>query len=374
MYDINNDITLIWNYINGDLVDNKVRLEDDYKFMVDVLNVSRDKNMYYNCSDDLKYSFDLSYFIIDKFRDDEDFVLDVAANFFENSSDIEKRKDMLLLVADVLEKFKDKKENSSSKKRDSYLKTADDLVKKEKKRSSLFIESVNDKELKKILGLGFLPYYKFHPACTTKVFAKAFLEDIFCGDLGELGNIMHAQFCSLEDLKEYGITQFLIDYVMIYDQNLAMYLQEYEYLLNDAKKKVNVLIKNWDKYEEAALVSKRRRFKSLAEKRMKKYDTNYSYADYLKILKNCVVEVSSFFSDDLLSYDRELENAILSVNDYRCLLDLIEIAKGVFYKNYFCYLDDDEFEQDDIEYENVNGECEIIEFNKALAKRKNKNK
>ena len=39
MYDINNDITLIWNYINGDLVDNKVRLEDDYKFMVDVLNV-----------------------------------------------------------------------------------------------------------------------------------------------------------------------------------------------------------------------------------------------------------------------------------------------------------------------------------------------
>ncbi len=39
--------------------------------MVDVLNVSRDKNMYYNCSNDLKYSFDLSYFIIDKFRDDE---------------------------------------------------------------------------------------------------------------------------------------------------------------------------------------------------------------------------------------------------------------------------------------------------------------
>lgn len=105
--------------------------------MVDVLNVSRDKNMYYNCSDDLKYSFDLSYFIIDKFRDDEDFLLDVAANFFENSSDIEKRKDMLLLVADVLEKFKDKKENSSSKKRDSYLKTADDLVKKEKKRKGL---------------------------------------------------------------------------------------------------------------------------------------------------------------------------------------------------------------------------------------------
>ena len=76
----------------------------------------------------------------------------------------------------------------------------------------------------------------------------------------------------------------------------------------------------------------------------------------------------------MLSYDRELENAIVSVNDYRCLLDLIEIAKGVFYKNCFCYLDDDEFEQDDIEYENVNGECEIIEFNKVLAKRKNKNK
>ena len=76
MYDINNDITLIWNYINGDLVDNKVRLEDDYKFMVDVLNVSRDKNMYYNCSDDLKYSFDLSYFIIDKFRDDDEFEQD----------------------------------------------------------------------------------------------------------------------------------------------------------------------------------------------------------------------------------------------------------------------------------------------------------
>lgn len=80
MYDINNDITLIWNYINGDLVDNKVRLEDDYKFMVDVLNVSRDKNMYYNCSDDLKYSFDLSYFIIDKFRDDDEFEQDDIEN------------------------------------------------------------------------------------------------------------------------------------------------------------------------------------------------------------------------------------------------------------------------------------------------------
>lgn len=85
MYDINNDITLIWNYINGDLVDNKVRLEDDYKFMVDVLNVSRDKNKYYNCSNDLKYSFDLSYFIIDKFRDDDEFEQDDIEN--ENVND-----------------------------------------------------------------------------------------------------------------------------------------------------------------------------------------------------------------------------------------------------------------------------------------------
>ena len=374
MYSISDNITLVWDYINGDLIDNKAEFEKNFKFMIDVLRVSKDKNMYYNCSDELKGNFELSYFVIDKFRDDENFVLDVASNFFENNRDNELKKDMLLLVADVLGEKDAKREDSFSEIRDEYFKAANDLVKSEKRMASLYVEFTKGKEAKEFLGLGFRLYYEFHPPCTAKIFAKSFLEDIFCDDLAELENIMHIQFYSLEKLKKYGITKFLIEYVMAYDEVLAIYLQEYEYLLDDVKKKVDVLIENWDKYEEAIITSKRREFKSLAKKRMMKYDTNYSYDDYLKFLKNYVVEVSDFFPDDLLSCDVELKNAILSVNDYRCLLDLIEIAKGVFYENYFCDLDDDEFEQHYIGYEKDDDECEIIDFSEALKKRKSKTK
>ena len=72
---------LIWDYINGYYIENVDALENDYKFMMDVINITRDKNMYNLCSEEIKSNYEFVMFVIDLFKDDIDFICEIANQY-----------------------------------------------------------------------------------------------------------------------------------------------------------------------------------------------------------------------------------------------------------------------------------------------------
>ena len=88
-------------------------------------------------------------------------------------------------------------------------------------------------------------------------FAKRFIEEIFVVDEKcILEYLIHDNFNSYNELKEYGINKFLINYIEKYDMFLADYIRCNVSLLDDIKL-LNDIEQNFDSYvkkEESNLV------------------------------------------------------------------------------------------------------------------------
>ena len=72
---------LIWDYIHGEEIDHIDELEEDYQFMMAVIELSHDKKMYDMCSDQIKSNYEFVRFLIEMFQGDKRFIVRVA-NFY----------------------------------------------------------------------------------------------------------------------------------------------------------------------------------------------------------------------------------------------------------------------------------------------------
>ena len=99
---------IIWDYINGNYIENIDELENDYKFMMDVINITKDKNMYNLCSDEIKSNYEFVIFMIHLFKSDIDFVCEIATKYMITSEeDSIYVKDIIFTMCDILEEYKD---------------------------------------------------------------------------------------------------------------------------------------------------------------------------------------------------------------------------------------------------------------------------
>lgn len=115
------------------------------------------------------------------------------------------------------------------------------------------IDSITDAKLKQELGLGFNIIKDEYDGNTLILdfFAQKYLLEIFkeSSDFS-LEKLLHHNFTNFELLKEYGINNFLINYIRHKDIALANYLRTKNHLLNDLKKNVLLYGSNWLNFEK----------------------------------------------------------------------------------------------------------------------------
>ena len=77
----------LFDYIIGnDMGETDINeLEKDPEFIIEVTDLSNDKNIYNLCDQKLKQNFRLMKFLILKFKDDKKFAKKVARDYIENS-------------------------------------------------------------------------------------------------------------------------------------------------------------------------------------------------------------------------------------------------------------------------------------------------
>lgn len=145
------DIRLIWNYINGLEIDNVDELENDYKFMMSVIEITRDKKMYNLCSDEMKTNYEFVKFIINIFKEDKKFICKIANEYINivDNNDITV-KELIFMMCEIFKDYKDE---------DVYLKyfvMRASIYSLERLSIDMIIEQEEDLFWKKQFGLGFI--------------------------------------------------------------------------------------------------------------------------------------------------------------------------------------------------------------------------
>ena len=322
------DLKTIYDYINGnDIAGYELEdLENDKKFMFHVLSITKDKNMYQMCSEELRNDLSFIENILPIFKTDEDFVYDVIKEYINNNIENDKGKLQACLLG--LQYIKD--EDIVFK-----LKTIANIVyvaiSSEIKMAMLNIE---DKEFLKSLGVGFIVAKEtVEYELSTRFFAKKYIDQIF-DDLGNLEVYLHETFKNGEMLKEYGVSKFIIDVIKYSDEDLADYVALNFEIVSDYKKKIDKIIRNWNAFEKRNTELRYTvLFESLIEHMCSPEKTlSIDYDLFLySIFKKYGLERIMFEHDNSLS-EAEYNDIMQRLNDGEIDRDELEFQEKVYEK------------------------------------------
>lgn len=338
---------LVIDYVNGNEINgyDVLELENDYRFMMDVIKYTKDKNVYKYCSDNVRYNYTFVKFLIEFFKNDWEFVLGVSESFLErldygNIKELE----IMILVLNNLKNIDDYKFFEYKAKIDNLY----NLV-------SFRIECTYDCNpgCKDEYGMGFVFVLEDYGDSKIVVdyLAKRFVWDIFNGNsMYNFEELMHSEYKEIS--LEEGINNFVINYIRRYDEYLANYIEVNVNLLGDVKTRLMKIIDNWDRYLDNVNRKRLERFYLEVDSVFKKYGNEISFSEDVAI--NYVINklgLLDFFDkyDNLDSdiYDELGENYrnylkrmrygdgfiskdCLSVIELRCLKDIINMTKNLF--------------------------------------------
>lgn len=334
---------LILAYINGLEVDNIDTLEADYKFMLQVIETTKDKKMYNLCSEEIKKNYEFIRHMIEIFKDDKDFINQLSEEYISKFDlDNINVKELFIIMADLLENSK-------------YI---DNYIFYNLKRSLMFhqesmiiaaeINDITDPNLKQEIGMGFvlitLDDELGKSDIILKYFAKKFMEEIFYKDgISTLNEIIHFQFSKLEKLEKIGIKNFILNYVGVKDAYLASYLYSHIELIYEIENDIKKLSKNWDKYEEDKKEMQYLIFEQEACLLIEKYKFPYTFLDVCCHIDEMNLGLPVKLCD-FEYYDEEkqichitskdlkdiIDKKSLSFMEYKCLKEIIELVKSIY--------------------------------------------
>lgn len=243
------DLKTAYDYINGnDIKDYTLEeLEDDKDFMMMVLKITKDKKMYYFCSNRLKEDYDFIKFVIYEFKDDIDFICEIADNFLKSQNDIKITLELNIIISNLL------------KSRDDYR-----FITYELKAGANYIlelnaiedykEKSNDKYN---IGKGFLIVYNEYEdsKMILDYFANKMIMELFENDVN-LEKFIHENYNAEKTLKNIGSTNFVINLISYYDAILGDYAALNVNLISDCIKKVNRIQANFENYNKRHMKEK----------------------------------------------------------------------------------------------------------------------
>ena len=319
---------LIWDYINGHYIENVEELENDCKFMMDIINITKDKNMYNLCSDEIKNNYEFITFMIDLFKDDIDFICKIANEYINTSKEESIYvKDIIFTMCELLEKYKDDEKYWIFFVKRAAIATVDRIM------VTSIINEEEDLNIKKQLGLGFVIYLSneyVNSRSMIKYVANMFLDEIFYEN-SELSieELIHKRFSNKDKLDRYGIKNFIFTYVGEYDSFLATYLSANMDMISHIEKKIISIRNNWDKYVTRNLIRKNDIFMQESYHLIEEYNSRYTYTEicsYIDKLNIIPIKLETNFEDELETIDLKT----IKLNDYICIKKIIQLAKELY--------------------------------------------
>ena len=321
-------IKLIWDYINGNYIDNIDELENDYKFMMDVINFTRDKKMYNLCSDEIKNNYEFVIFMINLFKDDLDFILDVANQYLNcTSSDNECVKDLIFVMCDILDNYKDDEKYWMYFVKRAAIVTCDRIM------INSIIAEEDDLNIKKQFGLGFILFLNSEygkSSSMIKYVANILLDEIFYESNNlSIEDLVHKRFSSLDKLDRFGIKNFIFSYVGEYDSYLATYLSVNMDMISGIEKRIIYVRNNWNRYLKRNLIRKNEIFIQETLHLIEEYNSIFSYEQickYINTLNIIPVRLDLECEEEIEIIDFKTIN----LNDYTCVKKIVELAKELY--------------------------------------------
>lgn len=292
----------VLNYIIGDDIDNfkLEELENDSSFMLEVINLSNDVRMYDNASESVKTDFTFIVTIIEKFKDNTNFIIKVVEYYFKSVNGLDIDKFELTFMLNALIKEKERRNKYARKAFDIYSYFYNELQDE--------LEKDNDGEF----GKGYILLYHLFINCpyAKEYLANMFINEIFYEDEKSIYAILKENYVD----KNKSLKKFIIEYVEMFDSCLSAYLVTNTKLLNEICEDLEYRVNKLRIVEKELTI---RKFDILWKEGYEEYKLREDYLSY------CFLD----FFDNVLS-DNKLTNLYC---------DHINISEG--YKMKFDYFD-----------------------------------
>lgn len=239
---INSKKKYLLDYISGnDLVGCSIdELENDPDFMLEVMKFTRDKKMYNLCSDTVKRDGYFVKNIIMMFKDDCEFIVDVADNYFDRKHaessefNIDDDEIVILLSNIVLEN-------------DEY---DEELLQYTLKAQVIYSEvmSLTLEDDDKSVDFSCIELIYDGSKIMKDFFATQMLSELlYDNDNYTLESLIHSNIKSLDNFDKNSV-EFLINYIKSVDESLGIYLCYNPGMLQNVKKSLGFIKKNWNRY------------------------------------------------------------------------------------------------------------------------------
>lgn len=236
---------IINNYINGlEIKEYSIdELEDDKDFMIQVIELTNDKNFYKLCSEKVKKDYGFVKYLINKFKNDISFICDVADFYIDNTEDEISRIELVIVMLNLTNNKDDEKHNE-------YETIINTIFTTKRVQIEMGMIKLNDESASDEIGMGFLLMYDSYNSSKIILdfYAKKMIDEIFKEFDIELENVLHQQFNNPEEINKLGINNYMLNFISYYDAMLASYLSSNIYLMKDFKNKIEQVQNNWKTY------------------------------------------------------------------------------------------------------------------------------
>ena len=325
---------LIFDYINGEDIDNIDELENNYKFMMEVIKLTHDKKMFNMCSDEVKLNYEFVKFMVETFKNDIEFIDKIASNYIEvKGEETVTSIELIFIMAELL------KNSTKTELGVKYNLMKSTFISSEKLKRRVDVNNEQELFWKQEFGLGFriMQYENYYTSnIIMNEIALDLMEDIFCKETEiSLEELIHSRFKTLEEFNKVGARRFILNYVRMYDSNLADYLEVHIELLKDMEKRINVIISRFDIYNKGQETRKNMIFEHDAREILDKYNETTPLNEYLKYIdqqNNKGLPKLSFYDDydDIDKMNGYSEIDLNNITNYKIIKELINLAKEVY--------------------------------------------
>lgn len=311
---------VLWDFLNNKQIPQNIT---DYNFYIEAINITNDKELYYKCPKDIQNNYTFVLYLIDKFKDDTKFINIVAQNYLENTpKNNYTYQELIFIMSDLITD----KENVYY----YHYQAPKDCIYNSKK--NIIEEFLDEEKYSEEFGLGFLVVLENEQSkIIADYFATKFIEKIFYEIVRyDLEEIIHMTYKDRFDFVTYGIDNFIIEFISVFDGYLAHYLKDNMYLTKDIRKYIKSLAQNWNKYVKINYGSKINELEIALQTIISKYSSKLT----LEEIYNYIDKKSQLLPIKL-SNDYEEENILLSekkinIEDYKCLKEALNIAENIF--------------------------------------------
>lgn len=266
---------IINDYINGNDIENYniEELEDDKDFMMSVISLSGDEKFYNLCGDSVKKDYEFVKYLVLKFKNKIDFICNVADYYLDNNEDELEKMEFIIIMIKLTEQFKEQQTK--------YKVLSETIFNYKRVQIERAKLELDDNDLSDEIGMGFLIVYDSCNSSKTILdfYATSIIDAIFKEYNIDLENMLHEQFKSAEDIDKCGINNYMLNFISCYDKMLSSYLSTNIDLMSNLKEKIQLVQKNWDKYN---VTNERIKYNTILDRvheYMEQIEDNFSFSE-----------------------------------------------------------------------------------------------